>query len=204
MKVGKSPAEDVARVRAVRETIGADCELMVDADMGWTLPEAARRAHALEQFDLAGIEEPLPPHDVSGHAALQRQTLVPLAAGETLFSPSGFIFFRSEAIRIPQPDVIRLGVTGWLQVAAMAEACALPLAPHFIPEIHVHLACAYHAPEHRVPRALRPAARDPLAIRDGVAKPPDVPGHGMMFSLEVLEPHRVGSARELHLKGAHA
>ena len=194
MKVGGPLRADVERVRAVREAIGPDCDLMLDANMAWDVGEAARRVRSFEPFDVYWLEEPLPPDDVLGHAALQRLTAIPLAAGETLFTPSDFgLYFRSEAIRIPQPDVIRLGVTGWLQVAALARGFGLPLAPHFIPEIHVHLICA-------VPNGLNleylpifeRLLEEPLEVRGGVARPKEVPGHGMIFSREVLEPYRIG------------
>jgi L-alanine-DL-glutamate epimerase-like enolase superfamily enzyme len=192
MKVGKSLREDVDRVRAVREAIGDDCELMVDANMAWDVAEAGRRLRAFEPFALAWLEEPLPPHQVDGFAELQRSTSIPLAAGETLFTPDEFTpYFQRSAIRIPQPDVIRLGVTGWRRVASAALAAGLPVAPHFIPEIHVHLACA-------VPNALNLEylpifellLEAPLRIEDGQATPPDTPGHGMRFSEQALSPYR--------------
>jgi L-alanine-DL-glutamate epimerase-like enolase superfamily enzyme len=201
MKVGRSLRDDLRRVAAVREAVGDEVELMVDANMAWDVAEAGRRLRALEPFGLAWLEEPLPPHDVAGYAALQRATPIPLAAGETLFSPHEFApYFASGAIRIPQPDVIRLGVTGWRRVASAALDAGLPLAPHFIPEIHVHLACA-------VPNALvleylplfERLLETPLALAGGVARPGEAPGHGMRFSADVLEPYRV-AAKEVQLR----
>ncbi len=198
MKVGGPFREDVERVRAVRGAVGDGCDLMIDANMAWDVAEAARRVRAFEPFDVYWLEEPLPPHDVAGYAALQRLTSIPLAAGETLFAPWEFhSYFRNEAIRIPQPDVIRLGVTGWLQVAASALRFGLPLAPHFIPEIHVHLICA-------VPNALNleylpifeRLLQKPLEIRNGIALPTETPGHGMVFSQEVLDPYRVAATSD--------
>ncbi len=195
MKVGKTLREDVERVGAVREAVGADCELMVDANMAWDVAEAGRRLRALEPFALSWLEEPLPPHDVAGYATLQRATSIPLAAGETLFAPHEFTpYFASGAIRIAQPDVVRVGVTGWRRVAAAALDAGLPLAPHFIPEIHVHLACA-------VPNALtlehlpilERLLEEPLEIRAGRARPPERPGHGMRLSAETLAPYRTGA-----------
>jgi len=81
IKVGRSSAEDVERVRAVRELVGNGCRLMVDANMAWTLAEAAQRLKALEPYDIDWLEEPLTPEDVAGHSALQQSTTVPLAAG---------------------------------------------------------------------------------------------------------------------------
>ncbi len=194
MKVGKPFREDVERVRAVREAIGDDCELYLDANMAWDVAEAARRLRAFERYDVGWLEEPFPPHDVDGYATLQRLTATPLAAGETLFTPDEFTpYFRRSAIRVPQPDVIRLGVTGWRRVAAAALGAGLPVAPHFIPEIHVHLACA-------VPNALNleylpifeRLLERPLEVRDGRAAPPESPGHGMRFSAQTLVPYRQG------------
>jgi L-alanine-DL-glutamate epimerase-like enolase superfamily enzyme len=200
MKVGASLREDVERVRAVREAIGDDCELMLDANMAWHVAEAGRRLRSFEPFDLAWLEEPLPPYDVAGYAALQRGTSIPLAAGETLFTPHEFApYFSSRAIRIPQPDVIRLGVTGWRRVAAASLDFGLPLAPHFVPEIHVHLACS--TPNALVLEYLPIFERlleTPLVVRHGVARPSESPGHGMRFSAEVLEAHRI-AAREIQL-----
>jgi L-alanine-DL-glutamate epimerase-like enolase superfamily enzyme len=201
MKVGGSFRDDVERVRAVRDAIGDDCELMLDANMAWDVAEAARRLRSFEPFDISWLEEPLPPHDVAGYVALQRATSTPLAAGETLFTPHEFgPYFRTGAIRIPQPDVVRLGVTGWRRVAAAAFDFGLPLAPHFIPEIHVHLICA-------VPNALNleylpifeRLLERPVEVRGGIARPGEMPGHDMRFSQEILEPYRVG-AKEVQLR----
>lgn len=201
MKVGRSLRDDVERVGAVREAVGDGCELMVDANMAWDVAEAARRLDSLEPFELAWLEEPLPPHDVAAFAELQRSTAVPLAAGETLFTPDEFTpYLRSRAIRIPQPDVIRLGVTGWRRVAAAALEAGLRVAPHFVPEIHVHLACA-------IPNALNLEylpifellLEEPIRIQEGEAIPPETPGHGMRFSDDVLAPFRV-RAGEVQLR----
>ncbi len=201
MKVGRSLREDVDRVRAVRAAIGDECELFVDANMAWDLTEAVRRLRAFAPYEIAWLEEPLPPHDIRGYALLQQSAEVPLAAGETLFTPHEFsAYFRVGAIRIPQPDVIRLGVTGWRQVARSTLEWSLPLAPHFIPEIHVHLACT-------VPNALNleylplfeRLLETPIEIRAGIARPIDAPGHGLRFRYEILKPYLV-EAKEAALQ----
>lgn len=193
IKVGLSAAEDVERVRAVREEVGDGCRLMVDANLAWTLGEAAQRVRTLEPYGVAWLEEPLAVEDVEGHAALQRSTSVPLAAGESLFSVWEFAaYLRAGAIRVAQPDVARLGVTGWLEVAALADAFHVPLAPHFVPDVHVHLACA-------VPNAvyvehlawLEPLLTSRLELEHGTARPSSGPGHGVVLDRDLLEPYRL-------------
>jgi L-alanine-DL-glutamate epimerase-like enolase superfamily enzyme len=193
IKVGRAAGEDLARIAAVRAEIG-DAPLMVDANQGWDLAEAARRARSFEQYDIAWLEEPLVPEDVDGHAELQAGTSVPIAAGETLFSPYEFKnYFRHSAMRVVQADVTRLGgITGWLEVARMAEAFHLPMAPHFMQDIHVQLLGAIPNPmyleylpwfDHFVSR--------PLVIRAGRVAPGDEPGHGVSFRDGVLDDHIV-------------
>jgi L-alanine-DL-glutamate epimerase-like enolase superfamily enzyme len=194
IKVGRTYREDVERVHEVRQGIGSDIALMVDANMGWDLAEAARRVHAFEADGIAWLEEPLVPEDIDGHAQLQSQTTVPIAAGETLFSPFEFKnYVRKGAIRILQVDVTRVGgVTAWLEVAALADTFHLPLAPHFVQDIHVHLLCA-------VPNAMileylpwfDRFVQEPLVIRAGVAKPPERLGHGVTLQRDLLEPYRL-------------
>jgi L-alanine-DL-glutamate epimerase-like enolase superfamily enzyme len=194
VKVGRSLREDLARLEAVREAIGPNVALMVDANCGWDLPEAARRAAHMERFDLTWLEEPLAPDDVEGHARLQTQTPIPIAAGETLFSAYEFsAYLRAGALRYVQADVARVGgITPWLQVAALAEAHHLRMAPHFLQDVHVHLLCA-------IPNAfvleylplLDALLERPLELVGGQVRPPDVPGVGVRFRAEMIEPHRV-------------
>jgi L-alanine-DL-glutamate epimerase-like enolase superfamily enzyme len=189
IQIGGSLHDDLERLGAVRAALGDDCTLMVDAMMAWDLAEAARRARRLEPFDLAWLEQPLAPSDVHGYAKLQAATAIPLAAGESFFAPSVFgEYLRRDAIRVVQPNVIRLGISGWLRAARLADVFHLRVAPHFIPEIHAHLACA-------VPNAswlehqplFQRLQLAPVEIHDGLARPSAVPGHGMAFDPDVID-----------------
>lgn len=89
MKVGRQePGEDEERVGAVRELIGPDVDLMIDANMVWNADEALERGRRLEGFDLFWYEEPTIPEDVAGHARLAREMQTPIAVGESLHSPT--------------------------------------------------------------------------------------------------------------------
>src|SRR5438874_11251844 len=173
IKIGRPHvAEDVERLRAVREAVGADWDIMTDANQGFTLAEAIRRARHLEALDIAWFEEPLPADDVGVHTELARRTSVPIAVGQSLDSPSQFKdYLQAGACSIVQVDVARIGgITPWLKVAHMAETFNVPVCPHFLMELHVGLCCA--VPNSRwveyIPQ-LDSITRTQLAIRDGRA-----------------------------------
>ncbi len=197
VKVGRPVADDLDRLAAVRETIGPERQLMVDANFGWSLAEAARRARLMEEFDLTWLEEPLDPEDVAGHVRLQAQTSLAIAAGETLFSVAEFRrYIETGAVRYVQADAARLGgITPFLRVAELAHAAHLPVAPHFVQDVHVHLLCALPNAEilEHLP-LLDAVIEEPLVVAgDGTVAPPDRPGVGVRFRRELLAPHRVAS-----------
>ncbi|TWF81313.1 galactarate dehydratase /L-talarate dehydratase [Pseudonocardia hierapolitana] len=185
IKVGQPDrAEDLRRVRAVREHIG-DAPLMVDANQQWDRPTAMRVGRALEEFDLVWIEEPLDAYDAEGHAALARSLDTAVASGEMLTSVAEHAeLIRHGAVDILQPDAPRIGgITQFLKLAALAEHRNLQLAPHFAMEIHVHLAAAYPIEpwvEHF--DWLYPLFPERLEIRDGRMHLSDRPGLGITLS----------------------
>jgi L-alanine-DL-glutamate epimerase-like enolase superfamily enzyme len=106
IKVGHpSLGFDLARVRAVREHIGDGIPLMVDANQQWDRAGAQRAGRALEQFDVAWIEEPLDAYDAVGHAALAQSLDTAIASGEMLTS----VAEHTELIRHQAVDVLRAG-----------------------------------------------------------------------------------------------
>ncbi|TQM45340.1 L-talarate/galactarate dehydratase [Pseudonocardia cypriaca] len=186
IKVGQPDrAADLRRVRAVREHIGDDAPLMVDANQQWDRPTAMRVGRALEEFDLVWIEEPLDAYDAEGHAALARSLDTAIASGEMLTSVAEHAeLIRHDAVDILQPDAPRIGgITQFLKLAALAEHRNLQLAPHFAMEIHVHLAAAYPIEpwvEHF--DWLYPLFPERLEIRDGRMHLSDRPGLGVTLS----------------------
>ena len=91
MKVGRPQlAEDVERVTAMRELLGPDIPLMVDANMRWSVDEAITAARALDGLDLVWLEEPTAPEDWDGHARIADEGGLPIAAGENLHSVAEF------------------------------------------------------------------------------------------------------------------
>ena len=186
IKVGlPDSSEDLRRVAAVREHIGPDVPLMVDANQQWDRATALRMGRKLEQFDLVWIEEPLDAYDAEGHAALALALDTPIATGEMLASVAEHErLIAARACDIIQPDAPRVGgITQFLRLATLADQAGLDLAPHFAMEIHLHLAAAYP----REPWVehfdwLDPLFNERLETRDGRMIVPDRPGLGVTFS----------------------
>lgn len=182
-------SQDAARLDAVRAAVGDDYELMTDANQGFTLSEAIRRAKILEDHDVGWFEEPLPADDVSGHKELAGHTSVPIAVGESLYSLSQFKdYLHAGAASIVQVDVARIGgITPWLKVAHLAEAFNVMVCPHFLMELHLPLVCAI--PNARwleyIPQ-LDSVTSGAMQIEDGYAIPSDVPGLGIDWDSETI------------------
>lgn len=191
IKIGKpSLAEDRARLSAMRDAVGPDYALMTDANQSFTLPEAIRRAHMLEEFDISWFEEPLPADDVSAHAKLCQSTTVPIAVGESMYSLSQFKdYLHYGGATIVQADVARVGgITPWLKIAHLAESHNIPICPHFLMELHASLVCAVpNAPWLEYIPQLDLITGSGLRIENGHAHPSDLPGLGIDWDLQAIE-----------------
>ncbi|MEO6882356.1 MAG: mandelate racemase/muconate lactonizing enzyme family protein [Mycobacteriaceae bacterium] len=190
VKVGRPTiAEDVERLEAVRAAVGAGADLMVDANQAFRLDEALRRAWAYREVDLAWFEEPIEADDVTGHARLAASTSIPIAVGESLYSVRQFReYLHAGACSIVQVDAARIGgITPWLKVAHLAEAHGVAVAPHFLMELHVSLACATAAGARveYIPQ-LDPIVTSRLTVKDGYAHPPEQPGLGIDWDLDAV------------------
>jgi L-alanine-DL-glutamate epimerase-like enolase superfamily enzyme len=194
LKVGRSPVEDAQRLAAVRAAVGADMDLMLDANQSLTAPEAIRRARLLEPLDPYWFEEPLPADDVAGHEAVAAGTSIPVAVGESLYSAGQFReYLQRRAAGVVQVDVARVGgITPWLKVAHLAEAFNVMVCPHFLMELHVSLACA--VPNSRylehIPQ-LRAITHGELEVAAGHALAPATPGLGIDWNRDAIDDRRV-------------
>jgi len=191
VKVGRPLiADDVARLAAVRDAVGDEFEIMVDANQAFTVAEARRRARAFEPFGLAWLEEPLPAEDLGGHAELAAQASMPIAVGESIYSVGHFReYLERDACSVVQVDCARIGgITPWLKVAHLAEAFNVAVCPHFLMELHVSLAGAVpnatwieHIPQ------LDAITSSRLVIEDGYALVPTSPGLGIEWDFAAIE-----------------
>ncbi len=195
VKVGRpDPHDDEERVGAVRELIGDDVDLMVDANMAWSTGEALERGRRLEQFGLYWYEEPTIPEDVAGHARLARELDVPIAVGESLHSPHEFRrYVDGGATDVVQIDPITNGgITASLEALKMADAAGLATSSHYTDELSAHLLCASNDPVYLEKHAfaLDPYLEEPQRVVKGRVRPTDTPGTGLRFDEQALKPYR--------------
>ncbi|HLP69785.1 MAG TPA: mandelate racemase/muconate lactonizing enzyme family protein [Rhizobium sp.] len=190
IKIGKpNGSEDFARLSAVRKAVGDGYEIMTDANQGFSVDEAIRRAERLRNLDLAWIEEPLPADDIDGHMRLNRSTATPIAIGESLYSIRHFReYMQKGACSIVQVDAGRIGgITPWLKVAHAAEAFDMPICPHFLMELHVSLTCAVQNGKYveYIPQ-LDDITTSRLVVENGMAMAPSTPGLGIAWDWEAI------------------
>jgi len=141
---GRAEAEDLRRLAAVRKAVGDGVEIFVDANNGFYAKQAIGFARRMADYDVHWFEEPVLADDIAGLAAIARAIDIPVATGEHEYTKYGFkALIEAGGADIVQPDVGRVGgVTEWLKVAHLAHAFNLPVAPHAVQLVHLHLACA--------------------------------------------------------------
>jgi len=191
---------DVASVRAAREAVGPEVELMLDTNCPWTPLEAVAMARALAPYRLFWLEEPVwPPEDYAGLARVAADTETPIALGENESTLFGFgEIVRQRAADILQPSITKVGgISEFRKIVALAQAANLPIAPHsfyFGPGLAatLHVAATFGGSlpvefptgEHETPFLTRP-----LQARDGWIEVPTGPGLGVEINEEAIRRH---------------
>jgi D-galactarolactone cycloisomerase len=132
LRVGDSPARDLARVAAVRKAFGSDLVILTDANTGYSMADVRQAMPGLETHGVSWLEEPFPAHDHRSYAMAATFGRVPLAAGENHYTRFEFTrLIEDRVISILQPDLSKTGgITEALRIAAMASAWKLPIHPH--------------------------------------------------------------------------
>ena len=196
MKVGRMlPKEEEARVRAAREAIGPEVELMLDANNAWRdLPTAMRYMERFELYDPYWIEEPFFPDDIDNHARLAKLTRVTVATGEI---GTGRWHFKEMldkgAAQILQTDALVCGgISEWRRIAATAASYGVTICPHWFHDLHAHLVAATpnaryveFFPDDQVLNFRRLVDRQ-LRVEDGNLVLPTSPGLGFAFDERAL------------------
>ncbi len=191
MRLGMAdPADDIARVRAVRDAIGPHVKLMADANQGLNEVEAIRLGRRLEPFDLAWFEEPLPAWDLDGLARVAAALDTSIASGETEYTRYGFrrmIELRSADILMP--DLQRVGgVSEFMRVGHMAEAHDISVSSHLFPETSIQvLGALSNASYLEYMPWFSELYNEQLAFEDGCALVPERPGWGFTFNADAAD-----------------
>ena len=201
IKVGRDLQDDIRRCRILREEIGWDRRLMMDANQVWDVPQAIEWMRALAEFKPWFIEEPTFPDDVLGHAAIAKAVApIQVATGEHCANRIMFKqFLQAQAIGVCQIDSCRIGgVNEVLSVLLLAAKFGVPVCPHAggvgLCEYVQHLAmidfiCVSGSLEDRLCEYaghLHEHFLDPVTMRDGHYLPPTAPGYSITMKPESL------------------
>ena len=132
LKIGYGIDVDETYVRAIREAIGDDVALMVDANHAYNASEAIRVARMLAEYDVHWFEEPVVPEDIDGYMEVRASSDVLIAGGECEYTRYGFRqLIDNRAVDILQPDLCAAGgFTETMKIVAMASAASIPVIPH--------------------------------------------------------------------------
>jgi L-alanine-DL-glutamate epimerase-like enolase superfamily enzyme len=203
IKIGESwggnERRDLDRVALAREVIGPGAELYVDANGGYTTGQAIRVADRIADYGVTWFEEPVSCQDLAGLAAVRRQVLPDVAAGEYSWSLADSAhLIAAGAVDCLQLDATRCGgFTEFLRGAALAAAHNLQVSAHCAPNLHARAGLAvpnlrhveYFHDHQRIERMLFDGALDPAG---GTLTPAQEPGLGMALRDADAEKYRIG------------
>jgi L-alanine-DL-glutamate epimerase-like enolase superfamily enzyme len=197
-KIGRPDIEeDIERIVRVREKLGPGARLLVDLNQKWSRAEASAKAARLDGLGLGWIEEPMLFDDVAAHAALKKTIRTPIALGESLHSRAQFLdYLQADAVDFVQADVAFVGgLTEWLKIAHLAQIFGRPVAPHYMVELSLHMLCGVtngFMLENVIGGTFGELGllAEPFVVEGPVVRPPERPGHGVVFDRAALD--RVG------------
>jgi L-talarate/galactarate dehydratase len=191
---GLNPAQEIERIRVVRDAVGPNINLMVDINQRWSVHEAVSIGHRIEDLGLGWLEDPTTRNDYQGLAEISRALDMPVCAGEYLWDiESHRQTLAHHSVDIVMIDLVRCGgVTQWMKIAGMAQAFNRPVVSHLLPEFHVHLIAA--APNGLVveymPWTWRLFENPPVPDK-GEMTVPAAPGFGLKFDSKLVEKYGI-------------
>ncbi len=180
MKVGLGVETDLRHVRAVRQAIGREVELMVDANHAYSRSEARSFAGQIEELDISFFEEPVSPEDYEGYRELRGRTTIPIAGGECEYLLAGFRHLLSnQCVDIAQPDICGAGgLTETKRIATLARAFQTNVLPHswgtgiaFAAGLHLVSTLDPVPGRLRMPDMMLEMDRSENALRDNLTSP---------------------------------
>ncbi|MCS7120672.1 MAG: dipeptide epimerase [Nitrososphaerota archaeon] len=146
VKVGVNPTEDVERIRLIREAVGEDLQLRIDANGGWTPKQAVEVLNRIERFNIQFAEQPVPPEDLEGMVEVRRKSPIPIMADESVCSAEDAL----RVIELEAADMINIklmkcgGIAKARKIAAITEAADIPCMIGCTGESEVGIAAATH------------------------------------------------------------
>lgn len=196
--MGPDAAMDEALVRGIREAVGNDVDVCIDAGLVWDAKTAIQRCGLFEPYQIFWLEEPLHPDDLRGYRTLTSRVDTRIAAGEEECTVAGFLRLMDEGgIDVAQIDVTRVGLTQAIRIAQLANDRGIPCANHnFTTDINVAASAHFLA---SVPNAVMleycvepspirtQVTKNPIPVVDGYVTVPDGPGLGFEIDSEGIE-----------------
>ena len=190
---GCNPTRDVERVRKVREALGPDIGLMIDANNCWDAATAIQFANRVREYNPMLLEEPVFADDIPGLARFKRGTDIPLGTGEHEYTKWGVRdLLMADAADIVQVDGARAGgYTEMMKCAALCEAWNVKFAPHAMEHIHIPIASTVAI----VPFLERLRLFEPITHSvylnaqvptDGYLDVIEAPGHGLQLNMDFI------------------
>ena len=192
--------KNVALVKAVREAVGPDVDIMLDAWMSWDVPYTLQMAELLEEYSPRWIEEPVLPDKIESYAKIRAESVVPISGGEHEYTRWGLKqLMDAEAVDVLQPDIYWCGgITETLKICALASTYDLPVVPHgHSTNATAHLIASQPASLCPIQEYLvkwntihQWFLRTPLVPENGVVKLDNRPGLGMELDEPKIEEQR--------------
>lgn len=194
-KIRLGHANDYERVLAVRQAMGNDYPLMLDANQQYTLPMALTIAHQMAELNIQWFEEPIEGSSLQELIELNQQSPIPIAMGENVFDTTGFQHLCDHnAAAILQPDILRCGgISGFMDIATVIEAYRLPLCNHLLPELSASLIGAFANAYRLEYDDLLPADifTQPFTLSEGCLSVPSIPGTGIELTQYAIHHYQV-------------
>ena len=191
---GLNAAQEIERIRLIRNAVGPNTNLMVDINQRWSMAEAISIGGRIEELGLGWLEDPTRCDDYQGLAKIADALTTPICAGEYLYGIEPHRqTMTHHSVDIVMIDLVRVGgITQWMKVAGMAEAFNKPVVSHLLPEIHVHLVAA--VPNGQVVEYMPWTWRlfdNPPMPEKGEMTVPTGPGLGLKFASGLFEKYGV-------------
>lgn len=195
LRLGKeNPKDDVARVKALRESIGDDIEILTDLNQSSTPRQAISLAKQLEAFNIGWLEEPVAAHDLKGQARVMQAINIPIASGETDYTRYGMKnILDSHSVDFLMPDLQRIGgLSEFRKSAALASSYNIPISTHIFTEQSLSIAGSSMnciSVEHV--DWFSPLYKEDMIIQNGKVAMPTTPGLGFTFDSYFIKDHAI-------------